>query len=275
VLRILVAEDNPVNRKLVMTILRKRGHKVSGVENGRRAVEVLEAAKPKFDAVLMDLQMPEMSGFEATAAIRVREQAEAIGHRVPVIALTAHAMKGDRERCLAAGMDGYLAKPIDVTELIDTVERFGRHEPSDAPPEPSIGEPAQIFDEQAALAHTGGDRELLHEVIATFRTSCPTYQRRIERALEENDAETLRATAHALKGAIATVGSLAGRDRAAAVEQLAREGKLEGARTAYASLERCISQLDAAFANARLTSGPRRRHLQRPRRQARRTGRRS
>jgi two-component system sensor histidine kinase/response regulator len=273
VLRILVAEDNPVNRKLVTTILRKRGHKATGVENGRRAVDALGAAKLAFDAVLMDLQMPEMGGLEATAAIRARE--ETTGARVPIIALTAHAMKGDRERCRAAGMDGYLAKPIDVNELIAAVERTGRRQSSDERHESSGGEKARIFDEQAALSYTGGDRELLQDVIATFRTSCSTYQRRIERALEGNDAEAVRQAAHALKGAVATVGSPAGRDAAAAVEQLARDGNIDGARTAYASLDRCLSQLDAAFGRAHLTPGQRRHPVRRARRAARTPRRRS
>ena len=125
-LRVLVAEDNPVNRKLVTTLLQKRGHRVTAVENGRDAVEARSTRRRRpFDVVLMDVQMPEMSGFEAD---RGDSRARSDGERrhVPIVALTAHAMQGDRERCLAAGMDGYLAKPIDVEELIATVERFGR-----------------------------------------------------------------------------------------------------------------------------------------------------
>jgi len=255
VLTILVAEDNPVNRKLVMTLLRKRGHRVKGVENGRLAVQAIEQATRSFDLVLMDLQMPEMGGFEATAAIRAREHGT--GQRLPVIALTAHAMKGDRERCLAADMDGYLSKPIDVTELISTVERLAQGERSEERVESSPDSPT-IFDEHAALAYAGGDRKLLKEVIATFRGSCPSYQQRIERALEDNDAEALRTTAHALKGAIATIGSTAGRQAAADLEQRAREGDFENARSTYASLDACIRQLDTAFARARLASRPRR-----------------
>ena len=255
VLTILVAEDNPVNRKLVMTLLRKRGHRVKGVENGRLAVEAIEHAKRAFDVVLMDLQMPEMGGFEATAALRAREQGT--DRRLPVIALTAHAMKGDRERCLAADMDGYLSKPIDVNELLSTVERLARGGSAEAQDESSPPSNA-IFDENAALAYAGGDRKLLKEVIATFRGSCSSYQRRIERALEQNDAEALRTTAHALKGAIATIGSTAGRQAAATVEERAREGDFESARSAYASLDRCIRQLDTALGNARLTTRPRR-----------------
>jgi two-component system, sensor histidine kinase and response regulator len=265
VLDVLVAEDNPVNRKLVATLLKKRGHRVMSVENGRLAVEVIGKGKRRFDVVLMDLQMPEMDGLEATAAIRARESGG--GRHVPIIALTAHAMQGDRERCLAAGMDGYLSKPIDVMALLSTIEQHGdgaenaRNEASDSVT------PA-VFDEQAALACTGGDRGLLKEVVKTFRGSCAAYQRRIEDALRQKDAESLRMAAHALKGAIATVGSAAGRHAAAEVEQFARDGDFDRAQSAYASLSSCIVHLDEAFGNARLTSRPRRRDASRTRRPA-------
>jgi len=119
-LRILLAEDNPVNQKLVMRILEKRGHSVVVVGNGQEAVDALE--KEPFDLVLMDVQMPVMSGFEATAKLRERERGS--GARLPVLALTAHAMNGDRERCLVAGMDDYLAKPIQAAELIERIEKL-------------------------------------------------------------------------------------------------------------------------------------------------------
>jgi CheY-like chemotaxis protein len=119
-LRVLVAEDNVVNQKLALRLLEKRGHVVVVVDNGRKALEMLE--REPFDLVLMDLQMPEMSGIEATTAIRRRE--DEIGRRVPIIALTANAMKGDRERCLEAGMDGYLAKPIQAKELDQVLAQF-------------------------------------------------------------------------------------------------------------------------------------------------------
>jgi len=117
-LRILVAEDNAVNTLLVTALLRKRGHTVVNVVNGREAVAAV--AESEFDVVLMDVQMPEMDGLEATALIR--KSKTATGIHVPIIALTAHAMKGDREICLAAGMDEYLSKPIDVNELFALIE---------------------------------------------------------------------------------------------------------------------------------------------------------
>ncbi len=158
------------------TLLQKRGHKVTGVENGRLAVEAIDAKENGFDVVLMDLQMPEMGGLEATAAIRAREAGSA--RHLPMIALTAHAMQGDRERCLAASMDGYLSKPIDVNDLIATIEQFGERPASPGAAAVAVPASSPVFDEQAALACTGGDRGLLEEVVATFRASCASYQRR-------------------------------------------------------------------------------------------------
>jgi CheY-like chemotaxis protein len=117
--RVLVAEDNIVNQRVAAGLLTRRGHLVTVVGNGRAAVDAV--AHGEFDVVLMDVQMPEMDGFEATAAIRERERDT--GRRVRIVAMTAHAMSGDRERCLAAGMDGYLSKPIDQRTLYEAVER--------------------------------------------------------------------------------------------------------------------------------------------------------
>jgi two-component system sensor histidine kinase/response regulator len=256
-LRVLVAEDNPVNRKLVTKLLQKRGHKVSAVENGQLAVDALTGPQTStYDAVLMDLQMPVMSGLEATEAIRVHERSH--GGRVPIIALTAHAMQGDRERCLAAGMDGYLAKPIDVEELIATVEGAGVSVPPPEKPRLKEQPPAAVFDERAALAYTGGDRELLREVVALFRGDTPTRLRRIERALQRRDGEALRSAAHALKGAIATVGAGAGRALVAELESLGRSNRFAEAERKWKALGPALQQLDAALVAAGLAKPVRR-----------------
>jgi CheY-like chemotaxis protein/HPt (histidine-containing phosphotransfer) domain-containing protein len=258
-LRVLVAEDNPVNRQLVTQVLQKRGHRVTGVENGRAAVEsVASGGDGPFDAVLMDLQMPQMGGLEATRAIRTAERAG--GRHVPIIALTAHAMPGDRERCLAAGMDGYLSKPIDVDELVATLETIvaGAVPPSGdgAAASPRGG---AVFDERAALACTGGDRTLLREVVALFRADAPAALRRMRRALRAADGEALRAAAHTLKGSLAVVGSAAGRDAAAELERLGRSGRLDHAEASLAALRRQLGLLDQALEEAGLTPGSRRR----------------
>jgi PAS domain S-box-containing protein len=252
-LRILIAEDNAVNRKLVETVLRKRGHTIKSVENGVEALEAIDfGRKQGFDVVLMDLQMPEMGGFEATQAIRDREGAS--GKHLPIIALTAHAMQGDRERCLDAGMDGYLSKPIDVDQLVATVEQLGTGVPAIARPEPTPAAPpaGAIFDERAALAHTGGDRRLLQETIALFRADVPSYVRRIAGAARRRDGEALRMAAHGLKGALATVGSERGREIAHDLELMAVAGGLDGAEAKSTRLRDHLKLLDKAFAAAGL-----------------------
>ena len=260
-LKVLVAEDNVVNRKLVTTLLKKRGHKVKAVENGREAVEAVEAHRDEFDVVLMDLQMPEMSGFEATHALRTHEAPD--GRRLPIIALTAHAMQGDRERCFEAGMDGYLSKPIDVDELIATVERLGGARAASRGNEPAAPDMAAVFDEAAALAHTGQDRRLLKQVISMFRSDYPSSLRRIDEALRKNDGDALRLAAHALKGAIATVGSPAGRDAAGELERIGRSGDLDEAERAYVGLQEHLKLLEKAFAAANLVARPKGRKARR------------
>jgi len=249
-LRVLVAEDNPVNRKLVTKLLQKRGHQVDAVENGREAVDTIVGHPPAtFDAILMDVQMPEMSGFEATEAIREHEART--GSHVPIVALTAHAMAGDRERCLAGGMDGYLSKPIEVNDLIATVERLGSGRASAGGP--SVEAKAlSVFDERTALAHTGGDRRLLKQIVKLFRADSPASLRRIDRALRDRDGEALRMAAHAVKGAIATVGSAAGRNAAAQLETQARSSNWLEAQRARDELRTVIRRLDEAFQSAGL-----------------------
>ena len=255
-LQVLLAEDNPVNRKLVTTLLKKRGHRVKAVENGRLALDaVAPGAGGRFDVVLMDLQMPEMGGLEAARAIREREDG---AHRLPLIALTAHAMQGDRERCLEAGMDGYLSKPIDVDELIAVVERFAEGVAGASTAARAIESPVTraVFDERAALAYTGGDRRLLAEVVKLFRADCPPSLRRIDRAIARRDAEALRMAAHRLKGAIATVGAPASRQVAADLEDTARAKNFDKAKRTYAKLRQELERLDKAFAKAGLSRPP-------------------
>jgi two-component system, sensor histidine kinase and response regulator len=257
-LRVLVAEDNAVNRDLVLRLLQKRGHKVKAVENGRLAVEAIDAAKAPFDVVLMDLQMPEMGGFEATAAVREREARS--GAHLPIVALTAHAMQGDRERCLQAGMDGYLSKPIDVSELIATVEDLGGGGAPSAGREtetpPASG--AVVFDEQKALGHTDNDPPLLKKLIAVFIGDLPKTLARIERAVRERDAEALAMAAHALKSPLGTLGATRSRETAIALETVARSKKLAGAAALSKRLQADITGLRAAFAAAGYVAGPER-----------------
>jgi PAS domain S-box-containing protein len=246
-LHLLVAEDNAVNRQLVLTLLGKRGHVVHGVEDGQEAVE--QASTVPFDAIVMDVQMPGMSGLEAAAAIR--EQERVSGRHVPIIALTAHAMRGDRERCIAAGMDGYLTKPIDVDDLVKTVERFAVGSP---PPSRQVRprrRDAVDFNEDAALSHTG-DHDVLAQMVAIFQKDGPLLVGRVARAVTRRDAEAVRQQAHALKGTAATLGAEAVRDTAAALEAAGRSGRLAGTSRLVTTLRRQMTRLQAALRAAGL-----------------------
>src|SRR5205823_1458721 len=154
-LKVLLAEDNVINQQVAVGLLTRRGHQVAVTSNGRQALEAIE--RTSFDILLMDLQMPEMGGFEATAAIRQRERQT--GGHLRIIAMTAHAMNGDRERCLAAGMDAYLPKPIDRDTLFTVVEQEGAVSAgaSGAPP-------LNVFNPAALLERLGGDEQLLAKV---------------------------------------------------------------------------------------------------------------
>jgi two-component system sensor histidine kinase/response regulator len=257
-LNVLVAEDNPVNRQLVTTLLKKRGHAVHAVEDGHAAVEADIAAR--YDVIVMDVQMPRMSGLEASVSIRARERGTL--RHVPILALTAHAMQGDRERCLNAGMDGYLTKPINVDDLVATVERFGSASPQPparvaeaaqvAAPASSTATKPPVFDEAAALKNTG-DRDLLKTVIALFRPDASATLQRIDRAIASRNADGLRTHAHALKGSAATVGAAAVRHHAAELEQIGRAGSVAGAKRLVTSLRREMVRLDIALKAAGLT----------------------
>jgi CheY-like chemotaxis protein len=253
-LRVLVAEDNAVSRKVVSKLLQKRGHRVTAVENGRAALNAIDAAgKSAFDVVLMDLQMPQMGGFETTRAIRDHKSARV--RRLPIIALTAHAMQGDRERCLDAGMDGYVSKPINVADLMAAVESFdsaGTAAVRQLNQLSASTRSSTLFDEELALAHAGGRRRLLKEMIALYRADAPSYKRRISSALRRKNGDTLRMAAHALKGALAMVGSDRGRHIASELEQVAASGQWERAEAQCLELGDCLTLLDRAFSAAGL-----------------------
>jgi CheY-like chemotaxis protein len=196
--------------------------------------------------------MPEMDGFEATAFIR--EQEEESGGHIPLIAITAHAMRGDRERCLQAGFDGYVSKPVQFKELFDTIDRLAPNNagsaqrrtpipggaPAEAPTEAGIG-----FDERVALERTGGDRDLLKELIAVFLHEIPSWMQTLRAALERRDAASLRLTAHAVKGAVDSCGASSAFDAAMLLERIAATGDLGGAPVALAVLERRIERARA------------------------------
>ncbi|MBZ5515764.1 MAG: response regulator [Acidobacteriia bacterium] len=243
-LRILLAEDNCVNRQLATRLLEKRGHTVVAVENGKGAVALLDdPAGDTFDVVLMDVQMPEMDGYQATAMIREKEKIS--GRHLPIIAMTAHAMKGDRERCLEAGMDGYVPKPINPRELFSTIDTLVDSAPSSPRHEPQ--RPDQAFDEAALSSRIGGDPELVSELIELFLSEYPSLLEQMRKAAQEQNAPALEAVSHKLKG---MVGNFAA-ERAAAVacklERKARAGELAGAGELITALESEIIHLRASL----------------------------
>jgi CheY-like chemotaxis protein len=241
-LEILLAEDNTVNQMLAVRLLEKRGHSITLASDGRAALAALEAKS--FDVVLMDVQMPEMDGFEATAAIRARENGS--GRRTPVIAMTAHAMKGDRERCLAAGMDGYVSKPLEANELYKTVEHLAT---STSAPE-SIASPqpcSPYFAFEIALRRAGGDVDLLREMLDLFLRQCPELMTAIRGAIAAQDAPALARGAHALKGAAANFGPSLVFDEAQALEEAGIAGNLNDCRSSVERLEQGMERFNAEF----------------------------
>ncbi len=269
-LRILLAEDNAVNRRLIRSILRKRGHELVAVEDGRRAVHALTAAKRSFDLVLMDVQMPEMGGIEATAAIRERERHS--GRHVPIVAMTAHAMTGDRERCLRAGMDGYLAKPVHADKLVEAVERHAAAAvPTDAAYR-SVNvalEDHGGLDMTAALSHVNGDRRLLREIARLFLADSPRTLAALRRAVRDGDAAGTRAAAHAFKGSIAIFGARDAVERALALQQMGEAGDLSSATAALSALESRIAALNRDLVALTRSTSTARARRRRPVRDAR------
>ena len=245
-LHILLAEDNRVNQRIAVALLEKRGHAVRIVENGRLALAALD--EERFDAVLMDLQMPEMGGLEATRAIRARERTS--GGRIAIIAMTARAMEGDREQCLAAGMDGYVAKPIRPGELIQAVEDAAGAR--SAPPplvEAAAGDEAEVFDAAALLDLVGGDEALMREIVGLFLVEAPRLLSQIRVALTEGNASALQFAAHSLKGSVGSMAAVRSFGAALELETVARTGRVEDAAPAAATLEAEIVRLERALAH--------------------------
>jgi PAS domain S-box-containing protein len=227
-LRILVAEDNSVNQKLILRLLERRGHRLVIVDNGRDALDALEEVE--FDLVLMDVQMPLVGGFEATAEVRRREKGT--DRHLPIVAMTAHAMKGDRERCLAAGMDAYISKPIHADELVRVVEQF------------AVGEAERdALDWAQALASVSGDRELLGELAGLFLETCPQWLLGLRQSLAKRDADTVHRLAHTLKGSAAQLGASSLSSAARRLEAVAGEQGLAGAEDALAALQQEFDRL--------------------------------
>jgi signal transduction histidine kinase/DNA-binding response OmpR family regulator len=229
-LRILLAEDNIVNQRVAATLLTKRGHHVIVANNGVEALTALETTT--VDLILMDVQMPLMGGFEATAEIRRREQQT--GEHVQIVAMTAHAMTGDRERCLASGMDAYLPKPIDRAVLFATVEHATGGSP--AVEDEAAPVPVLAVDREMLMDRVDGDEELFREVVELFLLDCPVRVAAIDAAVASGDPEKLRLAAHALKGSAGNLSALSLLSAARTLERMGIEKRLAAAPTALRQL---------------------------------------
>jgi CheY-like chemotaxis protein len=229
-LRILSVEDNAFNQMVVSTLLEQDGHSVDLAGNGYEAIEAIE--RESFDLVLMDVQMPEMDGIQAAGVIRDREKTT--GGRIPIVAMTARAMIGDRERCLAAGMDGYLSKPVHTEELRRLLDRIGSMMPVGAVRSPhhdhGDGLSRVLPDRKALLRLVEGDEELLGRMVVIFREQSRRLLGELGTSIEQGDASGVNESAHALKGSLSYWCQGAAFQIARRLETKGRTGDLEGAR---------------------------------------------
>ncbi|MCJ7578669.1 MAG: response regulator, partial [candidate division Zixibacteria bacterium] len=251
---ILLAEDNPMNQKLVVILLKKAGYSVDAVEDGRMVIEVVK--RKVYDLILMDVQMPEMNGFEATQAIRARE-GEA--KHTPIIAMTAHAMKGDRERCLQAGMDDYIAKPIEPQELFAAIEKWTKSQGKEKDLSPftlhltpqkselALSEYIEPIDLESALRRVDGNTEFFREMLQEFLSYVPKQLEKLAEAIKTGDAKVVEREAHSLKGGAGNLGAKPIADLALQLGFLGRTGDFAGAKKIIGNLKTELKRLKEYF----------------------------
>jgi PAS domain S-box-containing protein len=232
-LQVLVAEDNQVNQLVATRIFEKLGHQATVVSNGREAFVAFQAGK--FDLIAMDVQMPEMDGLDATSAIRAWEKTA--GTHTPIIAMTAHAMKGDRERCLAAGMDGYTSKPIRIGELEHAIAQLISPPNSAKVPVSEADQADGAIDHTALLAGVDGNRRVLRELVRLFLADCPRRLAEIKEAIRRGDAGALGRAAHTLKGSIGNFAAKSAFAAAQRLEIMSRDIDLDNVGKACVTLE--------------------------------------
>ncbi len=241
-LKILVAEDNFVNQQLILRVMQKEGHSIAIANHGQHAMEIL--ARDSFDVVLMDVQMPLLDGYETTAAIRQRELCSRDGRRLPVIALTANAMKGDREKCIEAGMDDYASKPLQFAKLFETI---ARHVPDDVqallePAAESTVKPEAnsahdneseplppVFDQEGLMERIDGDLETLEILLSAFSNDIAGHLEELESAIGTADWSRAKKVAHTVKGTAANLGAARLSQLALNIEHRMAEEKHMGA----------------------------------------------
>jgi CheY-like chemotaxis protein len=243
-LRILLAEDNLFNQQLIDHLLRRRGHDVVIARDGREALEALDHGP--FDLMLLDIQMPEFDGFQVVEALRRREHAA--GGHLPVVALTAHSMKGDRERCLQAGMDDYLSKPLRAAELFVVIERVLGGRPASEAPLASSPEPGIVLDADTLLAACDDDPVLLDKLIRVFRNNASDSLARVQEAITRRDPAQLRESAHQMRGLLSTFSAKAAQ-AAALLETMGASHDLGEAVSAFGTLADVTGRLERILEN--------------------------
>ena len=249
-LRVLVVDDNPVNRSVAAGMLERQGHRVVLASNGREAVAA--ARGQRFDLILMDLQMPELDGLAATA--RIREAERNLGRRTPIVAMTARAAEDDRARCLAAGMDDYVSKPVSRHQLLSAIARVCA---SDLPP-PRQGETRRddhaTFSSAALLEQFDGDEELLARVAGIFGDSTPGLLAVLQADIAAGNATAVSRSAHTLRGSLANVGAAHAASLAAEIEERARKDLLEDADARILELTYEVDSVLAELGRCRATT---------------------
>ena len=243
-LKILLAEDNLANQKLAVGVLTRQGHSVTVAETGLVAIREWESQP--FDVILMDVQMPDLDGLEATKAIREREQKT--GQHILIVAMTAHAMSGDRERCLESGMDEYLSKPIRARQIAEKLALLFRDSTDSSQEQPAhdaadAQDQTPIIDWDQALDGIDGDRQLLAEVIAAFLESLSGTVAAIEAAVGSKQASTVERLAHSLKGELLAIAAIPAAESARELESLGKQSDLAGADTLLKSLQKQLAAL--------------------------------
>ncbi len=251
-MRVLVADDSPTNRRLALRLLEKRGHVAVAVENGYEAVRAV--AEGMFDAVLMDVQMPGMDGLEATQVIRNNEKDET---HIPIIALTAHAMDSDRDRCLKAGMDGFLAKPFRAEELFATLEQMVPNNaiPTDRPEIADHPNQPHVFDREDGLARVEGMLDVLAEMADLFIGELPPLVEAIKIGIERGDLNAVAKAAHRVKGSSSLLGAAAVFAAAKDLNDVAKAGDRQGASGAWSKLELELARLEPELQKLILDAG--------------------
>jgi two-component system sensor histidine kinase/response regulator len=241
-LRILLAEDNPVNQKVGVKMLEKMGHQPTVARDGREAFAALEAAN--YDLVFMDVQMPEMDGLTATRKIREREKAT--GRHVPIIAMTAHAMKGDEQRCLEAGMDGYLTKPVSSPQVAEVIARILGADRTPGP-KSQAEEKSAGWDRTAALERVEGDAALLADLVQVFLEELPGQLDALQQGIAAADFEVIERTAHTLKGELVYLGLTEEAEKAKELEHKGRDRNIKAAQGIMPEFKAQLLKIAAAM----------------------------